>query len=164
MQAVNPLHPDTPLFYRAYHYLSQSIMGSGHEDNSNLADRRSFRLSAGEVICVAAHRVLHARSHIQPTGYRHLQDAYFCHDNLRNKLTLLLRQKAERAAASTASTGTGTGTPAQSKTSDKGMFRSLADMTASECEHMTAEYNKVCTPEVCMMYIYYVCACLSLYV
>ena len=91
MQSINPLHPDASLFYRAYHYLSCHIMGINEKDNSKMSDRRSFRLSSGEIIVVAAHRVLHARSHIEPTGLRHLQDAYFCHDNIRNKLSLLQR-------------------------------------------------------------------------
>ena len=146
MQAVNPLHPDTALFYRAYHYLSCGLMGTGEVDNAAMSDRRSFRLSAGEVIVVAAHRVLHARSHIQPTGYRHLQDAYFCHDNLRNKLTLLLRrQQSHKTAAATASTAVTTTSAADTK--EDHLFRNLASMSKAQCDHMTAEYNKVCTAQ-----------------
>jgi gamma-butyrobetaine dioxygenase len=137
MQAINPLHPEAALFYKAYHTLSQLIMGSSSANNAKMSDRRSFRLSSGEVIVVAAHRVLHARSFIQPTGHRHLQDAYFCHDNLRNKLTLLLRQRDTKRKL-----------PVDVNTKSTGpKFRSLAESSKKECDVMTAKYNKFCTPK-----------------
>ena len=50
-------------------------------------------LQGGEIILVAALRVLHARESFQPTAKRHLQDAYFELDNIANKLVLLKRQR-----------------------------------------------------------------------
>jgi alpha-ketoglutarate-dependent taurine dioxygenase len=55
--------------------------------------RSTFRLQGGEIILVAAHRVLHARESFQPTAKRHLQDAYFELDIIANKLILLKRQR-----------------------------------------------------------------------
>jgi alpha-ketoglutarate-dependent taurine dioxygenase len=51
--------------------------------------RATFRLNSGEVLLVAAHRVLHAREPFKPVGVRHLQDAYFELDNVVNKLRQL---------------------------------------------------------------------------
>lgn len=81
MQPMDPTRPGVADFYEAYHELS-----------SRLADPSThavFRVEAGEVLVVAAHRVLHARKAFEPTGRRHLQDAYFEHDNVRNHLTVL---------------------------------------------------------------------------
>ena len=41
---------------------------------------------------VAGHRVLHAREAFETTGRRHLQDAYFEHENVRNQLVVLKRK------------------------------------------------------------------------
>eukprot|EP00605_Chrysophyceae_sp_TOSAG23-4_P000211 GSChrysophyteH1.ASY1.ANO1.247.1 assembled CDS len=126
MQAINPLHPEAGLFYQAYHMLSPV--------NSQRKDRCSFRANSGDIIVVAAHRVLHARSHIHATGHRHLQDAYFCHDNLRNKRTLLLRKRQEQPSAVTTA-------------ADSCKARKLMDFSKADIEHMTVRYNQVCTPE-----------------
>lgn len=142
MQAINPLHPEAALFYRAYHMLSSLLMGTSSDKDAafsatptgNMNDRRSFRANSGDIIVVAAHRVLHAREHIQPTGHRHLQDAYFCHDNLRNKRTQLLRQQKASASAANASSN-----------SDECTGKSLQDFTKNEFDVMTAKYNAVCT-------------------
>ena len=83
MQAVNPLHPEAPAFYAAYHALSERVMARAHW--------RTFRMAAGEMLILAAHRVLHGRDAFQPDGPRHLQDAYFEHDNVRNQATVLRR-------------------------------------------------------------------------
>ena len=53
-----------------------------------------LRPDAGQVLLTAGHRVLHARTPIVSLGRRHLQDAYFEHDNMCNHLTLLRRSKA----------------------------------------------------------------------
>ena len=80
-----PLHePRLFEFYDAYHELAVRMLDPGA--------RARLRLCAGEVLVIAAHRVLHARSPITGIGKRHLQDAYFDHDNVRNHLTLLRRQ------------------------------------------------------------------------
>ena len=83
MQMMNPLQRDIKAFYKAYHVLCSSIM-----DRDSPA-RATFRLNSGEVLLVAAHRVLHAREPFQPVGVRHLQDAYFELDNVVNKLRQL---------------------------------------------------------------------------
>jgi len=58
--------------------------------------RSTFRLEGGEIMLVAAHRILHAREPFQQTGKRHLQDAYFELDNVANKLVLLKRQRNDK--------------------------------------------------------------------
>lgn len=83
MQAVDPNDPRTPVFYRAYHELCQRI--------TDRQARSTFRLHGGEVLIVASHRVLHGREAFEPTGRRHLQDAYFELDNVRNHLHVLQR-------------------------------------------------------------------------
>ena len=184
MQAINPLHPEAALFYRAYHMLSSLLMngtiapasdtsvanngndnGNGNTDpkisfsadaTTTLNDRRAFRAHSGNIIVVAGHRVLHAREHIQPTGHRHLQDAYFCHDNLRNKRQQLIRQQAQ-IASSFASTTTATATTNSShtisdissnnNTSGICTARSLREFSKKEFDDMTAKYNAVCSAE-----------------
>ena len=93
MQPMDPTGDTVADFYRAYHHLSQKIV-----DRRNQA---RFRLEGGHVLLVASHRVLHARDGFKPTGRRHLQDAYFEHDNIRNHLFVLERelaaQKEERS-------------------------------------------------------------------
>lgn len=86
MLAADPTHPRMTEFYRAYHELTRRIL-----DRANQA---RFRLEGGHVLIVASHRVLHARDEFTPNGRRHLQDAYFEHDNLRNVLWVLQRDQA----------------------------------------------------------------------
>jgi gamma-butyrobetaine dioxygenase len=87
MQMMSPLQSGIKEFYRAYHELCVRIADSKQDYRS------TFRLQGGEIILVAAHRVLHARESFQPTAKRHLQDAYFELDNIANKLVLLKRQR-----------------------------------------------------------------------
>lgn len=88
MQPMNPLRPGIVEFYRAYHELSTRLLAP--------ETQAVFRVEGGQVLLVASHRVLHARKAFQPIGSRHLQDAYFEHDNLRNHLTVLRRRVAQR--------------------------------------------------------------------
>ena len=83
MQAVPLSQPRVGDFYAAYHELSTRI-------NADRV-RVSFRLAAGQILLLAGHRVLHGRTALRSNGRRHLQDAYFEHDNVRNHLTLLRR-------------------------------------------------------------------------
>ena len=83
MQAVDPDHPDTLAFYRAYHRLAGAL-----SDPSRYC---RFRLAGGEMLVLSAHRVLHGRMAFEATGPRHLQDAYFELDNIRNILLVLDR-------------------------------------------------------------------------
>jgi gamma-butyrobetaine dioxygenase len=83
MQTMDFRDPDTAVFYDAYHKLSRTLV--------NTKFSRSFRLNSGEMLVVASHRILHGREAITSSGYRHLQDAYFEHDNIRNMLTVLKR-------------------------------------------------------------------------
>ena len=87
MQMMSPLQTGIKEFYRAYHELCVRIADAEQDYRS------TFRLEGGEIMLVAAHRVLHAREAFQPTGRRHLQDAYFELDNIANKLVLLKRQR-----------------------------------------------------------------------
>ncbi len=84
MQAINPDRSGVVEFYRAYHELSKRIMDE--------SARVTFRLEGGQVLLLASHRVLHAREAFEATGRRHLQDAYFEHDNVRNHLVVLNRK------------------------------------------------------------------------
>jgi gamma-butyrobetaine dioxygenase len=83
MQMMNPMQQGIAQFYRAYRELCVRIM---HRDSDA---RATFRLEGGQLLLVAAHRVLHARESFQPVGARHLQDAYFELDNVANKLRQL---------------------------------------------------------------------------
>ena len=84
MQRV-PLHePRLAEFYPAFRELAARL-------NAASVQAR-FRLAAGQVLLTAGHRVLHARSPVVGNRRRHLQDAYFEHDNVRNHLVLLKRQ------------------------------------------------------------------------
>lgn len=87
MQTVNPNDPRTCEFYRAYHELCRRVTGSDA--------RARFRLHSGEILIVSAHRVLHGRDAFEPTGRRHLQDAYFEFDNVQNHLFVLRRKDVE---------------------------------------------------------------------
>lgn len=84
MQAIDPGHPAATGFYRAYHELCRRIMDP--------AARTVFRLHGGDILIVAAHRVLHGRESFEPIGRRRLQDAYFEFDNVRNHLVVLRRK------------------------------------------------------------------------
>lgn len=84
MQPMDFRDPETALFYDAYYTLSRALV--------NTRFSRSFRLNGGEMLVVASHRILHGREAITSSGYRHLQDAYFEHDNIRNMLTVLKRK------------------------------------------------------------------------
>ena len=84
MQAVPLSEPRLAEFYPAYRELACRI--------TDPKARARFRLAAGEVLITAGHRVLHARTPITSEGRRHLQDAYFDHDNVRNHLVLLGRR------------------------------------------------------------------------
>lgn len=90
MQMMNPMQQGIKQFYRAYRELCVRIM---HRQSDA---RATFRLQGGQLLLVAAHRVLHARESFQPVGARHLQDAYFELDNIANKLRQL--QALERDA------------------------------------------------------------------
>jgi gamma-butyrobetaine dioxygenase len=81
MQMMDPNQKGIEQFYLAYHDLCTRITDS--------RNKCSFRLKGGQVLLVAAHRVLHARESFVPRGKRHLQDAYFELDNIANKLVLL---------------------------------------------------------------------------
>jgi gamma-butyrobetaine dioxygenase len=84
MQTIDPNDRRAASFYRAYHELCRRI--------TDPAGQVSFRLHGGEILIVAAHRVLHGRQAFQPAGRRHLQDAYFEMDNVRNYLVVLRRK------------------------------------------------------------------------
>lgn len=81
MQTMDPTPTRTADFYRAYHALCQRL--------TDPQARITFRLDGGEILVVAAHRVLHGREAFEPSGKRHLQDAYFEFDNVRNHLFVL---------------------------------------------------------------------------
>jgi gamma-butyrobetaine dioxygenase len=85
MQVLDPERSGVADFYRAYHALCILITDD--------AFRATFRLEGGDILVVAAHRVLHGRESFQPTGRRHLQDAYFELDNVRNHLVVLERKE-----------------------------------------------------------------------
>ena len=84
MQAIPPNRPGVAAFYRAYHEICRRV--------TNASAKATFRLEAGQVLVVASHRVLHAREAFEPTGRRHLQDAYFEYDNVQNHLVVLRRK------------------------------------------------------------------------
>lgn len=81
MQTIDPGDSRAAAFYDAYHELCRRLTG----DDA----RATFRLDGGEILIVAAHRVLHGREAFEPTGRRHLQDAYFELDNVINHLYVL---------------------------------------------------------------------------
>lgn len=84
MQTMNPNDRRMADFYRAYHELCRRI--------TDPAIHVTFRLQGGEILIVAAHRVLHGRRAFEAGGGRHLQDAYFEFDNVRNHLVVLRRK------------------------------------------------------------------------
>lgn len=84
MQTLDPEVPGMADFYRAYRALCELVTDD--------AFKARFRLEGGDILVVAAHRVLHGREAFDSTGRRHLQDAYFEHDNVRNHLEVLKRK------------------------------------------------------------------------
>lgn len=83
MQTMDPMKEGVKTFYQAYHEFCRRI--------TDPTRRCTFRLEGGQILLVAAHRILHAREAFNPVGKRHLQDAYFELDNIANKLILLQR-------------------------------------------------------------------------
>ena len=89
MQAIPLSEPRLRDFYAAYHELSGRV--------NSPRNQVSFRLEGGQILLCAGHRVLHGRTALRSTGRRHLQDAYFEHDNARNHLRVLRRTGRIRA-------------------------------------------------------------------
>ena len=83
MQTIPLSEPRLADFYAAYHELSRRVNSPGAQV--------TFRLEGGQILLCAGHRVLHGRKALRSTGRRHLQDAYFEHDNVRNHPRLLRR-------------------------------------------------------------------------
>ena len=81
MQAVPLSEPRVSDFYAAYHELSSRVNSPGAQV--------TFRLEGGQILLCDGHRVLHGRTALCSDGRRHLQDAYFEHDNVRNHLRWL---------------------------------------------------------------------------
>ena len=81
MQMIDPQKKHVGLFYEAYHELCNRVNSEKYKSK--------FRLEAGHILLVSAHRVLHGREEFKPNGKRHLQDAYFEMDNVENNLVLL---------------------------------------------------------------------------
>jgi gamma-butyrobetaine dioxygenase len=72
-QLLQPLahdHPRLAEWYRAYRLLGETIHAPGNHIE--------FRLNAGEMLMVNGYRILHARKAFAADGPRHLQDVYFC--------------------------------------------------------------------------------------
>jgi gamma-butyrobetaine dioxygenase len=80
MQMIDPSARNLNLFYQAYHELCKRINDEKYKS--------TFRLEAGNILIVSAHRVLHGRKEFKPNGKRHLQDAYYELDNIENNLVL----------------------------------------------------------------------------
>ena len=83
MKTIPLTEPRLAEYYAAYHELSTRVNDPGSQV--------SLRLEGGQILLIAAHRVLHGRTALGSVGRRHLQDAYFEHDNVRNHLNLLHR-------------------------------------------------------------------------
>jgi len=80
MQMIDPSVKNLDLFYQAYHELCKRINDGKYKS--------TFRLEAGNILIVSAHRVLHGRKEFKPNGKRYLQDAYYELDNIENNLVL----------------------------------------------------------------------------
>ena len=80
MQMIDPRKKNLDLFYKAYHELCNRVNDQKYKS--------TFRLEAGNILLVSAHRVLHGREEFKPSGKRHLQDAYYELDNIENNLVL----------------------------------------------------------------------------
>ena len=81
MQTLPLSEPRVRDFYAAYHELSRRVNSPGSQV--------TFRLEGGQILLCDGHRVLHGRTALSSNGRRHLQDAYFEHDNVRNHLRWL---------------------------------------------------------------------------
>ena len=80
MQMIDPRKKNLDLFYKAYYELCKRINDGKYKS--------TFRLEAGNILLVSAHRVLHGRKEFKPNGKRHLQDAYYELDNIENNFVL----------------------------------------------------------------------------
>ena len=80
MQMIDPSKKNLDTFYKAYHELCKRVNDKKYKS--------TFRLEAGNILLVSAHRVLHGREEFKPIGKRHLQDAYYELDNIENNLVL----------------------------------------------------------------------------
>ncbi len=79
LQAIDPWHTDASAWYEAYHRLTTLIIDP--------ANQVRFRLSAGDLLMLHGHRMLHGRTAFSPaSGVRHLQDIYFDFDDVANEL------------------------------------------------------------------------------
>jgi gamma-butyrobetaine dioxygenase len=83
VQPLDTCFDDVPAFYDAYRKLGR-LIGSGRS-------KVAFKTSAGDMLSVHGHRVLHGRLAFDPTsGARHLQDAYMDYDDLMARRRVLL--------------------------------------------------------------------------
>jgi gamma-butyrobetaine dioxygenase len=80
MQMIDPQKKNVDLFYEAYHELCKRVNSKKYKSK--------FRLEAGDILLVSAHRVLHGRNEFKLNGKRHLQDAYYEMDNVDNNFVL----------------------------------------------------------------------------
>ena len=76
MQMIDPQKKNIDLFYKAYHELCKRVTSQKYKSK--------FRLEAGHILLVSAHRILHGRNEFKLNGKRHLQDAYYEMDNIEN--------------------------------------------------------------------------------
>tara|TARA_B110000459_G_scaffold168041_1_gene186901 strand:- start:383 stop:1465 length:1083 start_codon:yes stop_codon:yes gene_type:complete len=76
MQMIDPQKKNIDLFYEAYHELCKRVTSQKYKSK--------FRLEAGHILLVSAHRILHGRNEFKLNGKRHLQDAYYEMDNIEN--------------------------------------------------------------------------------
>lgn len=60
------------------------------------ANQLTFRLNAGDVLCVHSRRVLHARMAFTASGPRHLRDAYLDFDDICGRIAVLERERDAR--------------------------------------------------------------------
>ena len=80
MQMIDPQKKNIDLFYEAYHELCKRVTSQKYKSK--------FRLEAGHILLVSAHRILHGRNEFKLNGKRHLQDAYYEMDNIENNFFL----------------------------------------------------------------------------
>jgi gamma-butyrobetaine dioxygenase len=80
MQMIDPQKKNIDLFYEAYHELCKRVNSKKYKSK--------FRLEAGDILLVSAHRILHGRNEFKLNGKRHLQDAYYEMDNIENNFFL----------------------------------------------------------------------------
>jgi gamma-butyrobetaine dioxygenase len=78
MQPIDPIHPKLAEWYRAYRLLGRMV----HDQSSAIR----FRLRGGDYLMVNGYRVLHARDAYVADGPRHLQDVYFCAQDVFDRL------------------------------------------------------------------------------